>query len=148
MIKKMVLLTLFSIPAVADDVGFNQGNHIVVHLASRHSSDKEFNEANPGLSVRHGIDSLGVFVVGGVYRNSFENTSVYAGVGKTFFSVGPVAFTLISGVATGYIERLTPALIPEVSFHYKHISFLVGYIPLYKNAITTPVFTFSLSACF
>lgn len=144
-----ILLVLFAVPAVAD-VGFNQGNHLVFHLASRHTSKQELNEANPGISYRHGIDSLSVFVVGGYYRNSYDKTSVYAGIGKTFFSVGPVAFTLVSGAATGYIETLTPALIPEISIHYKQASFIVGYIPgvRYRGNVTIPAFTFSVAASF
>ena len=145
----MVVIALFTVQAVAD-VGFNQGDHIVFHLASRHSSEQELNEANPGLSYRHGIDSLGVFVAGGFYKNSLYKTSVYVGAGKTFFSVGPVAFTLVGGAVTGYIEKITPALIPEISFHYKQTSFIVGYIPgvRYKDTVTYPAFTFSVSASF
>ena len=144
-----ILLFLFAVPAVAD-VGFNQGSHLVFHLASRHSGKQELNEANPGLSYRHGIDSLNVFVLGGFYRNSYDKTTGYAGIGKTFFTVGPVAFTLVGGAATGYIERLTPALIPEVSVHYKQASFIVGYIPgvRYREIISIPAFTFSVSASF
>lgn len=148
--KLFTVLFLLSLPAVADDVGFNQGSHLVFHMVSRHSGKQDLNESNPGISYRHGIDRLSVFVVSGFYRNSYDKTSVYAGIGKTFFSVGPIAFTLIGGTATGYVERITPALIPEASFHYKKASFLVGYIPgvRYNNATTTPAFTFSVSASF
>ena len=163
-----ILLFLFAVPTIAD-VGFNQGSHLVFHIASRHSSEMEvtevnygiigrpaqtrkleLNEVNPGLSVRHGIDIMGLFAVGGFYKNSFYKTSLYAGIGKTFFSVGPFAFTLVGGAATGYIERLTPAIIPEFSIHYKQTSFIVGYIPgiRYRETITIPAFTFSVAASF
>lgn len=144
-----VIMLVISAQATAE-VGFNQGNHLVFHVASRHSSDQELNEANPGLSVRYGIDSLNMFVTGGFYKNSYYKNSTYAGVGKTFFSVGPVAFSLVGGAATGYIERLTPALIPEVSIHYNKTSFIVGYIPgvQYRDTITIPAFTFSVATSF
>ena len=141
---------LVAAPAMADDVGFNHGSSIIFHLKSKHSGQQELNESNPGLSYRHGIDSMNLFATGGFFRNSFNRTSVYAGIGKTFYTAGPAAFTLFSGVSTGYIEKLTPALIPEVSFHYKQASFIVGYIPAvrYKGNYTIPAFTFSVAASF
>ena len=145
-----LMASLIAIPAIADDVGFNHGNSIIFHLKSKHSGQQELNESNPGLSYRHGIDSMNLFATGGFFRNSFNRTSVYVGVGKTFYTAGPAAFTLFSGVSTGYIEKLTPALIPEVSFHYKQASFIVGYIPgiRYKDVYTIPAFTFSVAARF
>ena len=145
-----LMASLIAIPAIADDVGFNHGKSIVFHMVSNHSSQEELNESNPGLSYRHGIDRMHLFATGGFFRNSFDRTSVYAGIGKTFFTVGPAAFTLVGGVATGYIEKLTPALIPEVSFHYKNTAFVVGYIPgiSYKDVYTIPAFTFSVAARF
>ena len=145
-----LMASLIAIPAIADDVGFNHGNSVIFHLKSKHSGQQELNESNPGLSYRHGIDSMNLFATGGFFRNSFDRTSIYAGIGKTFFTVGPTAFTLFGGAATGYIEKLTPALIPEVSFHYKNASFIVGYIPgvRYRDAFTIPAFTFSVAANF
>ena len=145
-----IMASLIAIPAIADDVGFNHGKSIVFHMASNHSGQEELNESNPGLSYRHGIDSMNLFATGGFFRNSFNRTSVYAGIGKTFFTVGPAAFTLVGGVATGYVEKLTSALIPEVSFHYKNASFVIGYIPgvRYRDTFTIPAFTFSVAARF
>ena len=145
-----LIALLTTIPAMADDVGFNHGDAILFHIASKHSGIQELNELNPGLSYRHGIDSPKLFATAGFFRNSNNRTSSYAGVGKTFFTVGPAAFTLVGGVATGYIERVTPALIPEFSFHYKNASFIVGYIPgvRYNGNATIPAFTFSVAARF
>ena len=148
--KLALIASLIAVPAMADDVGFNHGNAIVFHMMSKHAGEQELNESNPGISYRHGIDNVNLFATGGFFRNSFDRTSVYAGIGKTFFTIGPAAFTLVSGLATGYIEQVTPALIPEVSFHYQNASFVVGYIPSvrYRDTFTIPAFTFSVAARF
>lgn len=148
--KLALMALLIATPAMADDVGFNHGKSIIFHLKSKHAGQQELNESNPGLSYRQGIDGKNLFATAGFFRNSFNRTSVYAGIGKTFYTAGPAAFSLTGGVTTGYIEVLTPALIPEVSFHYKNTAFIIGYIPgvRYKDVYTIPAFTFSVSARF
>ena len=139
-------------PELESHIGFNSGKSLVFHIASRHggTGEQNLNESNPGISYRHGIDNWNLFATGGVYENSFYKTSWYAGVGKTFFTAGPVAFTLVGGAVTGYVARITPAIIPELSIHYKQVSLIVGYIPgvRYRETVTIPAFTFSLAANF
>ena len=81
-------------------------------MASYHfDRDADFNEANPGIGYRHDNGLLG-----GVYKNSYGKTSVYAGKNWQV----PVGGLLNAGVTVGGVTgypagKVLPMLVPEIN---------------------------------
>jgi hypothetical protein len=77
---------------------------LVVHTASRHSNVQggyTFNEVNLGLAIRTNLTS-DLSLQGGVYRNSYYKTTVYAVGQYTPLRVGSLKLGGFAGLATGY----------------------------------------------
>jgi len=103
-----VALALLAVSANAADGWSVQS--IGVHLASYHFPQNDFENVNPGLSVR--LHNGATF---GAYRNSIGRLSAYAGwTWDTDFHGWRPAIT--AGVVTGY-ERadVMPLLVPSIS---------------------------------
>ena len=125
----LVLLSLFmtkaaaihaqEAPASAQDTW-----SIGMHLVSWHSNPagcyplKECNDINPGVSVTW--DGW----LGGVYRNSLDKVTVYAGRSYALATVGPVTALVGVALATGYrvlpvVPVITPALSVRLATHWR-----------------------------
>ena len=81
-----------------------------VHVGSWHS-EPGFNNANPGAYVRT-ADGW----TAGVYRNSIQHTSVYAGWTTGTALADGVRAEVTLGAITGYQIPLLPMAIPSVRF--------------------------------
>lgn len=70
----------------------------------------DFNEKNPGLGleVQHGPGRI----VGGIYRNSIDRTSVYAGYAWAPQIAAGVRAGAVGGVVTGYRISPVPLIAP------------------------------------
>lgn len=72
---------------------------------------KDFNEANPGIGYRSENGLLG-----GVYRNSYNKPSVYAGKQYETSIGGPFNAGITMGGVTGYpAASVLPMIVPEIS---------------------------------
>ena len=109
-----------------------------VHLLSKHvNADQpyDYNENNYGLGIIHEWQpSLDVRV--GAFKNSFDHTSAYAGIGWHTSYNKPVSMILQAGMSTGYKDTpvggesaLIGYVLPTVSFNTKRVRVEVGYIP-------------------
>lgn len=93
--KILPILLLISMPAVASDLHYN------IHLGSVHiNAEQEYNERNPGLGIDYRT------WIAGVYRNSLDNVSVYAG--KSFEL--SQHFGIKAGLVTGYDDPVSPMI--------------------------------------
>lgn len=116
---------LISFALAAHALGFStseasaQSQPLVQNLAavfetvSYHFDDYDYNEFNPGIGAEYRWNRT--FHAGtGVYRNSFNATSVYFSAGaetnpRKFLGAGAEA-----GIITGYNESIIPSIVPYV----------------------------------
>jgi len=149
-VKRTALaLLLVATTAAQADPGFNDGASLVIHVGSKHAtSELPMNGRNPGLGLRYGA-GWG-FYHAGTFINSLENRSVYAGIGRTLWTRGPVAFSILAGGITGYEVNVAPALLPELSFRYGNAAVLLSYIPRVSagDLATVPAVSLSLAVKF
>lgn len=93
-----------------------------LHIASAHEHGG-FNGVNPGVYVR--LDSGWT---AGIYRNSMERTSVYAGF-TLETGTRPLSAAITLGCITGYNASVTPLVVPSVAYHFGSNAVRVGFIP-------------------
>ena len=118
-------------PLVAQ-ADLNSGDALVVHVASRHGDrGADLNEVNPGLGVRLGR-GWGFWMAGG-YLNSLAKPGLYAGAGKTLYTLGPVRFNILGGLVTGYSNVAIPLLLPEIAVHVGQGAILFNFVPPMKT---------------
>ena len=132
LIVATALLAWALAPLAARADGFNAGDSLVVHVACRHGDrDAALNEVNPGLGVRLGR-GWGFWMAGG-YLNSLAKPSLYAGAGKTLYTLGPASFNILGGLITGYSNVAAPLLLPEVAVHAGPGAVLFNFVPPVKT---------------
>lgn len=103
---------------------------IGLHIGSRHIPEKNYNNANPGIYYRTDAGWTA-----GIYRNSLDRTSVYAGYTWKF---GMLDVT--TALVTGYFNDVQPLLVPSISlFTYRGITPRVAYIPRVEKKIGSHV---------
>ncbi len=101
---------------------------VVVHAASYHlDRSVDRNENNYGLGLRFKTGEH--FTMVGGYRNSMYRDSFYAGVGKEFYSVGPLSFRLLAGIVTGYGVPIAPLVLPEAVARFGNLGVAVNFVP-------------------
>jgi len=109
---------------------------IDIILTSRHTIEGDFNERNPGFAYSRGN---GHGLTGGIYRNSFYETSVFAGyytqTEEPYLNIG-----IVGGLITGYEQQtgkeIFPLALPYVLIGPKAVRARIGALP--------GVFTFSM----
>ena len=103
---------------------FNECLLIGLHVFSLHSQPN-FNNINPGVYC-----DTGNFIVG-TYLNSEKKQSVY--IGKNFQGEN---FGLMIGGVTGYVKKITPAIVPSFRLEIKKDLYAKSFLllPAYKNA--------------
>ena len=141
------LLASSSVFGAAGDLWLN------VHIASSHSADGYFdktydweaagdynnnnayhlyNEDNPGLGLIYEVEDF-IDARAGAFKNSYYETSVYAGAGIHTPNVNPVSVGIMLGGATGYEamteQNISILVMPYLSLNTKYVRIEVSYIP-------------------
>ena len=93
-----------------------------------------WNERNYGLGVT-AKEGNTLYSLGG-YMNSFNEPSIYAGMGYEFplSDKYDISLGALAGIVTGYEEPITPMVLPKLSFglgDFGNINFM--YAPEYKD---------------
>lgn len=132
-----------------------------VHLGSSHLQPDyvqdgklhDYNEKNLGMGLAIPV-SPRLDVLSGFYENSYNKTSVYAGVNyhtanNYGFSVG-----VNSGVVTGYggtpntKSNVALMIVPHVTYAVKNFRAEIGIVPSVGVDNRTPVMTFTIGSRF
>lgn len=129
-ILKAILLSLTllgsNVMAEEDKRGWLMSGFLSKHL----NPDKEYNEQNHGIGYKTHDGYLA-----GIYRNSLDKNSVYAG--KEFKS-DPVIndklkLAIVLGLVSGYNKPVTPLALPEVLYGNKEHELALGFVPPIKK---------------
>ena len=108
-----------------DDRGWLMSGFLSKHI----NADKDFNENNYGLGYKTNDGYLA-----GVYRNSLDKNSVYAG---KEFQTDPILdklrLAIVLGMVTGYNKPVQPLALPELLYGNKEHEAALGFIPPIKN---------------
>jgi hypothetical protein len=112
---------------------------IVMHLTSKHISEKKYNEVNPGIGLRY------QGVIAGIYKNSFYRNSAYVGIEKSLDLGKYVAVGFDAGFVTGYAIRVAPFVSPNIRVIVGKNSLIVNFIPGFKFGHIKSVGSFGFS---
>lgn len=87
--------------------------YLDINGLSKHINPEiEYNEVNPGIGITRETekDKIVKALMAGIYENSHENPSVYAGghIARRFGDDYYLDLGLMGGLATGYEDTLTP----------------------------------------
>jgi hypothetical protein len=133
---------------------FVNASEVEVHLSSTHSNnDFDYNENNIGLGVNVPIKH-GVGVSFGAFKNSYDDTSAYAG-GTYDYNLCSGGFKctlgVIAGVATGYQDHtsasaLQPVVLPQIKIGIDRLTLNMRYMPSAFSNVE--VITFSMGVHF
>lgn len=100
--KKMIAAILTALacttPAVASDAVWTS----MMVRAYHTDRTKGYNENTLGVGVEYRRDDSDIRLVGGMYNNSFNRLSTYAGVSWLPVEVGPVKMGVMGGLISGY----------------------------------------------
>lgn len=124
----LLSLTLLGSNAMADE---DKRGWLMSGFLSKHlNPDKEYNEENHGIGYKTHDGYLA-----GIYRNSLDKNSVYAG--KEFQS-DPVLndklrLAIVLGLVSGYNKPVTPLALPEVLYGNKEHELALGFVPPIKK---------------
>lgn len=114
-------------PAGADTWG-------VATLRSYHTDRAvEHNERNFGLGIEHDIAANTRLIVG-FYDNSFDRTTVYAGVAYAPWCAGPFRFGVLAAFGSGYGDRPYPVILPAVLIEGPRFGANLGIVPRTQNS--------------
>jgi hypothetical protein len=132
-----------------------------VHLTTSHTKrsytdqsgkDIEYNQNNFGLGLALPVYT-NIDVRAGFFKNSFNNTSVYAGADFYVNRSRYFTYGVNAGVASGYentpaqTSTLAPMLMPHVTFKVNNFRSEIGYIPAF-NQSQVAFLTFSVGTRF
>lgn len=111
-----ILNRLFFVASIALCGNLQADTWISVGGGTKHACETcGYNNFNPGLGAQHDINP-DLRVLGGVYRNSYYKTSIYAGLGYQPLQHGVVRFGVMGALVTNYDHLKVPAMIlPAVS---------------------------------
>jgi len=125
---------------------FSGKTSLNINGKSKHlNTDIEFNEDNPGLGLT--IENGNKLLALGGYKNSFSEPSYYIGAGlkKRFGNDLYIEPGLLGGVVTGYDKKLTPMVLPSLSFGIKDYGALnLMYAPEYHDNPATVMMNLSV----
>jgi len=106
----------------------------VATLTSYHFADRHYNQFNYGAGFERSTGRERISLVGGEYRNSFDRTSVYAGVAWTPLALGPLHFGAVGGLITGYMyPPILPMLLPTVQLELGPVGANLYFAPKIKD---------------
>ena len=119
---------------------------IEIHGLSKHSEDSyridgvthKFNERNYGVGVMFTASNY-IEYGGGVFKNSYSNTSLYAGADLHSNTKHPIRIGVCVGAITGYAGTPSHSLVmvlPNITIGNEHIRLRVGVIPIQSTPIT------------
>lgn len=110
------------------------GNWLVITAASYHENRaRGYNERNPGVGVEHPLGE-NVRAIGGMYRNSHDRDTLYAGAQWTPIKAGGFAFGGAAIAATGYEDgRAVLFAAPLLSYETRHWG--VNLLPFHKSVV-------------
>lgn len=93
-----------------------------LHLVTAHHGNHALKTETPGVYVRHASGATG-----GVFRNSYDRWSVYAGWS---WQTPGQAFAITAGAVTGYpAARVMPLLVPSARIPIAGMALRIAYIP-------------------
>ncbi|QMU61059.1 MAG: hypothetical protein GKR92_04820 [Gammaproteobacteria bacterium] len=141
----LVILLIFCGTAIAENL------EVELHLTSYHFDDDGYEEDNYGLGVSYFFKERWS-ATGGIFNNSYDDTSIYLGVAYTYDLCSSDTFICtigaLAGLVTGYEDNidhagdLYPIILPEFKIGYQQYFLKSRFIPdLGDNA--SAVFTFS-----
>lgn len=109
-----------------DDRGWLMSGFLSKHV----NPDKEYNEQNHGIGYKTNDGYLA-----GIYRNSLNKNSVYAG---KEFQTDPLIgdklrLAIVLGLVSGYNKPVQPLALPEVLYGNKEHELALGIVPPIKN---------------
>ena len=146
----LVSLLFFCGNAVAENL------ELELHLTSYHFDDDGYEEDNYGLGISYNFRESWS-VTGGVFNNSYDHTSVYAGIAYRYNLCVSEEFVCsvgaIGGVVTGYegyidhAGEVWPIILPEFRLGYQQYFIKSRFFPdVGDNA--SAVITFSVGRDF
>ena len=137
-----ILISILSSTAQAvDGVEYSA----VLHLVSKHSRSG-FNENNPGIGMMIAKDNR--FLMFGEFKNSVNHTSLYAGVGKDIYAIGPFSLSIVAGAITGYNIPVKVYVAPELGINIGRTRTIFTYVPRFKEAMVSSTIGVSLAIKF
>jgi hypothetical protein len=95
LIKALVPVLLIGLPSA------HAQTSVQLHGLSKHSGTRTYNEVNSGVSIRSQL-SAEASVQAGVYKNSYNKTTVFVAAQWEPLALGPVRAGAFAGVGTGY----------------------------------------------
>lgn len=117
----------------------------VLHLVSKHSRPG-FNEKNLGIGMTMAKDNQ--FLMFGEFKNSLNQTSLYAGVGRDVYAIGPLSLSIVAGAITGYSIPVKVYVAPEFGINIGRTRTIFTYVPIFKEAKVASTIGVSLSIKF
>ncbi len=91
MIKHVIILLLLCTTTLYAETS------IVINGLSWHDSDIDFNEKNYGLGLEKDLNEK-VFIYGGFFKDSFNETAKYVGTGYKILTKGEFSFNVVAGI--------------------------------------------------
>ena len=114
------LTVLIIILLLSCTTSVNAETSIVINGLSWHDSDIDFNEKNYGLGLETDLNEK-VFIYGGFFKDSFNETAKYVGTGYKIFTKEEFSFNVVSGITHKNVnwneEKLFPYILPSLSFY-------------------------------
>ena len=149
--KRIILILLFvSGTAIAENF------EVELHLTSYHFNDDGYEEDNYGLGLSYFFKERWS-ATGGIFNNSYDDTSIYVGVAYTYDLCASDKFACtigaLGGVVTGYEDNidhagdLYPIILPEFKIGYQQYFLKSRFIPDFGDN-ASDVFTFSVGRKF
>lgn len=103
------------------------------HLSDEGAPEGGWNESNSGIGIKTPSGLLG-----GVYRNSYGNTSVYGGkewaTDKRRFAGMDLQAAITAGLITGYPRPVMPFAMPGLLASRGDSQFALGFVPGIRGA--------------
>ena len=106
---------------------------LVASLGSHHFSSNHYNQHNYGVGFEYPTSVARLAAIGGFYDNSFEQTSVYAGLAWTPLGIWRAHLGFLGGAVTNYSHPVLPLVLPTVQFEVGRVGLDVTYAPKVKD---------------
>ena len=160
-LKVGILATLITISSLISTQANAFNGWMNIHLGSSHAQSQyvekgelqEYNEKNFGIGLALPVTSK-LDVLSGFYENSYNKTSVYAGVNYHSPNNYGLSVGLNSGFVTGYDDtanndsKIAVMLVPHVTYAVKNFRAEVGFIPSLGIENRTSVVAFTVGSRF
>lgn len=100
--------------------------------------DLNLNDKNPGFGLEYQYSTT-QSLTAGMYRNSYEDKSHYAGLYWQPIRIGPFKTGVVLGAFRGYKNYKEggwfPALIPVVTYEFERVALNISLIPSYQDKL-------------